>query len=797
VKSFLAVLLMAMLCILGNAQLTVEADLSVEQYLIEHLVGPGLDISNISFNGQSASSSSIQCAYFNSEYSNVGLSEGLMMSTGLVSGAVGPNNDPASTAPALGLGIAGDVDLDILSDLDTHDAAVLEFDITPLGDSLAFRFVFASEEYPEFANTIYNDVFGFFLSGPGITGPYSSPLEFPNGSINLAQLPDTEIPISINNINNGDEDQGPCEFCEYLISNPPGSDPTAVQFDGLLVPITVKYPVECGETYHLKLAVADVGDDSYDSAIFFENRSLQTNASYEYSISSVLGQGPFYEGCHGLELTVARPAIWSHVETLQVIAQGTASLGVDYTGLPASLTFEQGSFAQDLNLDFDTDELAEGEETIELSLGQEICSAMTMIPLAPILLSDPPLPLQVSYEASTVDCLSPIEIEVLTSGGLGNYHHQWSDGQSGPHITCTPQNIPYLLTSDTCTAPVLTLLDIELPLPEPISSTLPESISLLCGQDSVTLEPVIVGGAGDLSIQWSFDDELIATEETLAIEIGHSGTVSLMVQDECQQEFLQDIPVEYEPYESLNIQITGDGIVCTGADTEVLASVSGGVPPFEYSWSHDEEASGPLTLVNTLEPTTIQVQVQDACHKVDQASKVLELSQVHALFMVEELNHFDFQTLNMSSSTQGSITEQTWYMDGSSIGEETEAYSEFWHNGEHRIELTVENEYGCSDTFSLKHQPGPLLHVPSAFSPDGDGLNDTFEIVGLAIEEFELVIFDRKGKSIFRSDSLNSFWDGSDPGHPNGSYDYYLYLIRATGKNGEEMLEKGAITLIR
>ena len=70
-----------------------------------------------------------------------------------------------------------------------NDVAVLEFDFIPNSDELSFDFIFGSEEYFGFENTVYNDVFGFFLSGPGITGPYSSPTAFPNGSVNLAVVP--------------------------------------------------------------------------------------------------------------------------------------------------------------------------------------------------------------------------------------------------------------------------------------------------------------------------------------------------------------------------------------------------------------------------------------------------------------------------------------------------------------------------------------------------------------------------------------------------------------------------------
>ena len=83
-----------------------------------------------------------------------------------------------------------------------NDVAVLEFDFVPTSDSL-FRYVFGSNEYLTYVNTQYNDVFGFFISGPGITGPYSAPAAFPNGSVNIATVPNSTpaLPITISSVN--------------------------------------------------------------------------------------------------------------------------------------------------------------------------------------------------------------------------------------------------------------------------------------------------------------------------------------------------------------------------------------------------------------------------------------------------------------------------------------------------------------------------------------------------------------------------------------------------------------------
>src|SRR5690606_34479356 len=114
-----------------------------------------------------------------------------------------------------------------IAGVDTENAAILEFDFIPLSDTVRFRYVFGSDEYPEFVGEGYNDAFAFFISGPGFGGTY-----------NMAQIPGGGGPVSIDNINNGPENEGPCQNCEYYNENGTGFEsPFAdsvfyIQYDG-------------------------------------------------------------------------------------------------------------------------------------------------------------------------------------------------------------------------------------------------------------------------------------------------------------------------------------------------------------------------------------------------------------------------------------------------------------------------------------------------------------------------------------------------------------------------------------
>src|SRR5690606_36291151 len=139
--------------------------------LVEHvLLGGGVTATNITFTGPASSRAS-----FTTISSNLGLGAGVILCTGDATTIA----DNAASGVGTSTGGGSDNDLVMLSGQDINDAAILEFDFVPTGDSLKFKYVFGSEEYPTFVCSQYNDAFGFFLSGPGLSGPFS------NNSVNI------------------------------------------------------------------------------------------------------------------------------------------------------------------------------------------------------------------------------------------------------------------------------------------------------------------------------------------------------------------------------------------------------------------------------------------------------------------------------------------------------------------------------------------------------------------------------------------------------------------------------------
>ncbi|WP_396152026.1 choice-of-anchor L domain-containing protein, partial [Flavobacterium sp.] len=271
----LFILLIIPFCV--NAQLFVNnTTISPTQLVQDVLLGDGITVSNITFNGNPAlaATPNVKTGFFTTGVTptNLGINRGVILATNNAQAALGPNNSPSANNTNGIVLSPGDADLDQLTTNTINNKTILEFDFVPTGDLLTFKFVFASEEYPEFVNSGFNDVFGFFLSGPGIAGPYS------NGAINIAQITASTTAsnvVSINNVNGGFAVG--CPFVvpgnapsnqQYYVNNCGG---TSIQYDGFTTVLIASSPVECGLTYHIKLAIANVGDNGYDSAVFLED----------------------------------------------------------------------------------------------------------------------------------------------------------------------------------------------------------------------------------------------------------------------------------------------------------------------------------------------------------------------------------------------------------------------------------------------------------------------------------------------------------------------------------------------
>ncbi|MCC6600918.1 MAG: choice-of-anchor L domain-containing protein [Crocinitomicaceae bacterium] len=589
------------------------------------LLGTGVTVSNISFVG-----SSDQIASFNCSNCNLGIQNGLVMSTGNASNAAGPNYDGSISTDYFSTFY--DPDLSAISAVTVHDAAVLQFDFVPNGNMVTFNFVFGSDEYPEYTNSSFNDSFGFFISGPGISGPYQ------NQAQNIALIPGTSIPVSINNLNNGyDGLTGPCEYCANYIYNgdgysaPYSGSPYYIQPDGFTTVLQATSPVQCGQTYHIKLAIGDGADGIYDSWVFLEGGSFQSNSlgvSFDPSLISP-GQDAVYEGCLGASVTFQRPTGATGDVLLTIASSGTAQNGIDYDAIPDHIFIPTGQDQVVLPLNVIEDGIADAGETITFDINYAgPCATSTTLTLT---IHELPA-LTVTSEDLLISCTESARIDLSISGGYGQYSVEW-DGVPGTTSLDVPnENAVYnYVVTDVCNIPQVSgSVTVELMQYDPISVGLPSSVNAVC-LSPLDISPTNVsGGDGNYGYQWSIDGVPYSTSSTFSWPTPTPSTVTLEVTDACGATSSASTVISVPPVPVVvtlgpDIQST-----CFDSETSSATSVTGGSGTLSYVWTYNGAPAGTNSSVTVVAGAggTLQLTVNDQCGNSDSDELIITVPPI-------------------------------------------------------------------------------------------------------------------------------------------------------------------------
>jgi hypothetical protein len=258
-KKILYSVLFVLSALSSQAQFVVDSILDQSAALENLFLANGIFVNNISFTGDIAQFGT----FTGGDAVNLGISSGIVMSNGHAQYVMIEN--PSSLA------IVGspsnNVDLNTLTGFSTYDLAQMDFDFVATGDSMTFQFVFGSQEYPEWVGSSYNDVFGFFVSGPGIAGTFS------NGARNIALVPGTGDFVSINTINSTVNSS---LYISNVIDTITNQNSGTMRPDGYTVPMFAAIGgLVVGESYHITLALADASDGALDSWVFLGGNSFQ------------------------------------------------------------------------------------------------------------------------------------------------------------------------------------------------------------------------------------------------------------------------------------------------------------------------------------------------------------------------------------------------------------------------------------------------------------------------------------------------------------------------------------------
>lgn len=618
------------------AQTTTDNSLTVDEVINEFLLGGGVNAFNVTYNGIPGDTIHPRVGTFNSEGTGFPFEDGMIMATKNIQIATcGMESD--------GSGTGQESDLSQIVGGQLNDVTVVEFDFIPAGDTVRFNFVFASREYHQWVCSNFNDVFGFFISGPGIDGPYS------DGGENIALLPDGVTPVAINSVNNGSPNGIPCtvqgtgDICpcnsEYFINNG-GGDGTSINSDvcygGYTVSLEALAVVECGEVYHMKLALANVVDGNFDSGVFLEKGSFSSNVVVDVIVDPILdgiviGDDEFNNGivagCTNAQFCLFRPDTIG-VDTAYFELGGSAQAGVQYF-LPDNdslIVFPEGVDTVCIDIISIANDLGPQVDTLTISTFTVNACGDTIVNYATIEVYN-----EYSYDVNTTDisieCPTDfVEISGTASNGLSPYSYEWSlDGEiiSNEQTTSVvpptggQTDIYTLSVTDGCGLHVeqTTLSVTDNTVPPPLADITPPADTISCTGQTVDLTAIGTGGQGDLEYLWSNNDT--GSETTVTPDGNETVTYYYVtVTDECGQTGMDSIPVYFipEPPEVAISTSPSDTVNCLGDEVELTANATSPAGIASYNWSTNESSESITVEPDGMETITYYyVTVTDEC----------------------------------------------------------------------------------------------------------------------------------------------------------------------------------------
>jgi len=678
-----------------NAQIVINNTVPYDNpaWLVDSvLLGPGITATNHVYQGAGA-----QIGWFNAVNSSLGIDSGIIMCTGDIYSV-----DPINLGFGVTMPIPPIIDTNLLNVANSvppligqtftvssvNDVAILEFDFIPTSDSISFRYVFGSEEYFTYENTQFNDVFAFFLSGPGISGPYE------NGAINLAIIPNSTppLPITISSVNNVTPiNQQYFVDNSYINFNTVTDLDTIASADGLTTVLTAKALVQCNETYHIRIAIADGSDGILDSYVWLEAGSFSS-------------------------------------PILEVVND----LGVDSTTL-------------------------------------------------------------------NIPCNSSI---TLTADGGPGASYQWFDSTGVVISVDSSINVGpgvYWVEASSFGCPVISdTLRVIGDIPPKFELGLDYIIPC---NTTTNLNPLVVGGTMPYDYKWRdiIIDSVIGIDPTILVS---GGSYSLQINDVNGCSFLDTIIIAEASIPEVTIY--GGGSICNiNSNTVDVFFNFEGILPWNLRYYDGEN----YHVINNILDSNITLKVEESGkYIIDSAYDVNGCVAFNSGLAEVNIYNLPIAIISISDTViyngesaileVGDYNYYQWYRVGEENIISTEKSLNISSSGSYFV--IIEDSNSCSDisdTVTINTIPLTELYIPNTFTPNNDENNEVFIIKGRNIVEFKMQIFNRWGESIYKSNSIEKYWDGSFKGKKviEGSYYYYINVLGLDGKVYET---NGAIKVV-
>lgn len=730
----------------------------VDTLLNRYFAGGGVVISNARFNGQQTVNSNQIGTFTNPTIAtpNMPIGAGIVMVTGDCNdaasgssmGAEGSQANPASDGDGISIPLTNTLRATGNTE-SMNDVAVLAFDFIPSGVEVSFKYSFASEEYPNFVCSQFNDIFGFFISGPydemgnlltneGVTYNYK----------NIAIIPNTNQPVTINTVNGGTAagNATPCILTntQYFRMN----NNNNCKMNGYTTELETEkvFVVPC-RIYKLELAICDVGDHAYNSAVYLSASSFRTD---EFSLSrpqSTSAEGNSYrfvKGCSSYDISmyINRPAEENETHTL-IFQGGTAEEGVDYTltdqnGNPAGtqLTFNQGDTSATLRINFIENENDQPGDIKTLIIMTE----------------------EVSDCAERDTLILELEAPQVFTHKL---YRQMPDGWTE-------------LTED-----IVYCEDI-LPIDE-------------------RLKIETEGQQGDVVYQWSLGNHTDEAENM--IRVAQPQIVYLTATDACGREVKDTVKF------SINTAVTTVSVdkdnICVG--DEVILNTDEAVAyvwtsePYDESLARNANVKQPHASPTKTTTYTVEITDQYGCKATANVQVKVIPSVIAAMKLTPEETTISDPNVEFRDLTVNSYSRIWDFGDGqtSTAASGIVSYSGT-DTATYQVRLIAFNSANCPDTaYGTVHiSPEFTIWIPNSFTPASGDANAFFGPTLAYDTEYELSVFSRNGDKIFQSTPEQKQWDGKINNTDYAPDGVYVYVLMYRDGKGLLKRKTGTVNLM-
>ena len=681
--------------------------------------------------------SSTQIGKFNINNPNFGLDSGIVMvstdAIDVVPGQFGTYTSYPTQTPSANLTTV----LNAIgsSSSSQYDRASIQFSFVAPGDSVKFDYIFASKEYTSYTCSSFNDVFGFFLIGQGING---APLWNANGTpnidtVNLAVIPGTTTPVAVNTINQGfPSGSWPASNCSSANPN--------------YVTNSVFYNANSGGTSIINM---EGYTDVFTAKASVSCGSLYTIKMFICDVSDGALNSAVFIGARSFELpTISLSQAWNQGNTFN---DSTMIEGCQ----PSWLYLDrQGAVFDTMVVDF-----VYGGTAVSGTDYAPLPSSITLLP------------------GQTRD-----SIQIWA----------YDDGVAEPNETISIVMQPVTTNCAVYPAQYKTFV-----IRDKVSVTVDATVgagndTLSCPGQQSTLLGTFTTGEGNTTGWWETDTTggVQLTVNPIATTTYHFYGI-----DECMTVAAMDsITIYVLPYDSVETY-SDTTWICPGESVEIQARARYGTEPLTYTW-----LSGPVDSLWTVTPNASRwypYKVVDQCGFTTWDSVwvgVAPLPGAAFTYYPNPSNPLNVQFTNQSSDTN----YVAWYFGDGDISSEVNPQHSYSKPGTYRVSLAVADSLGCSDsvTVDIELRMDYYVYIPTAFTPNGDIVNDRIKVEALGIEGLQWDIFNRWGLKVFSTSDLAESWDGTYGGQPvpEGVYSYKLLIYLPFGNIAEE---HGTFTLIR